>query len=65
VINFYQEQELGVPHKRKASQMTIAFTNKDDGGVFCNDCASGDPHVAKAIEVPSGINCDDCSEVIA
>ena len=44
--------------------MIIAFTNKDDGGVFCNDCASGDPYSARMIEVQSGVFCDDCNEKI-
>jgi hypothetical protein len=45
--------------------MVTAYTGKIDGGVFCNDCACGDPTQVKKIEVQSGVFCDDCSEVIA
>jgi len=53
------------PEATGGKKMAIAYENKIDGGIFCNDCACGDPTQAKAIEVQSGINCDDCSEVIA
>jgi len=49
----------------EGKKMAIAYENKIDGGIFCNDCACGDITQAKTIEVPSGINCDDCDEVIA
>jgi hypothetical protein len=37
-----------------------AFTNKIEGGKYCNDCASGEPLLAAPIRVATGAICDDC-----
>jgi len=44
--------------------MITAFTNKIDGGVFCNDCASADPTQALEIQVTVGTSCNDCNEKV-
>ena len=37
-----------------------AFTNKIEGGKYCNDCASGEILLAAPIKVKIGAICDDC-----
>jgi hypothetical protein len=41
----------------------IAFTNKIEGGKYCNDCASGEKLLATPIKVTNGAICDDCGGV--
>jgi hypothetical protein len=58
-------QPRPIPIKNESEYMTnlnnqIAFTNKVEGGNYCNDCASGEILLAAPIKVKIGTLCDDC-----